>query len=114
MARNGSNMSAARTCSRSTSPRSRRSRRSSGRRNSASRFRATCTRYDTGYTHYLVTVVDYSNVEKLHADRVRGCTLYPDQCNNPYVAELRGAMEYAVWQFLKRDGKVTYYAYGNA
>jgi len=71
-------------------------------------------RYDTGDSHYLVTVVDYSNVEKLHADRVRGCTLYPDQCNNPYVAELRGAMEYAVWQFLKRDGKVTYYAYGNA
>ena len=70
-------------------------------------------RYDTGDSHYLVTVVDYSNVEKLHADRVRGCTLYPDQCNNPYVAELRGAMEYAVWQFLKRDAKVTYYAYGN-
>ena len=39
--------------------------------------------------------------------------MYPDQCGNPYVAELRGAMEYAAWQFLKREAKVTYYAYGN-
>ena len=71
------------------------------------------TRYDTADSHYLVTVVDYSNVQKIHADRVRGCTLYPDQCNNPFEAELRGAMEYAAWQFFKRDAKVTYYAYGN-
>jgi len=70
-------------------------------------------RYDSADSHYLVTAVDYSGVEKMHADRVRGCTLYPDQCGNPYVAELRGAMEYAAWQFLKRDAKVTYYAYGN-
>jgi hypothetical protein len=70
-------------------------------------------RYDDGQSHYSVTVVDYSNVQKIHADRVKGCTLYPDQCGNPYVAELRGAMEYAAWSFLKRDAKVTYYAYGN-
>jgi len=62
---------------------------------------------------YSVTVVDYSNVEKIHAERVKGCTGYPDTCGNPYVAELRGAMEYAAWSFLKRDAKVTYYAYGN-
>jgi hypothetical protein len=70
-------------------------------------------RYDTADSHYSVTAVDYSNVQKIHADRVKGCTLYPDQCGNPYVAELRGAMEYAAWQFLKRDAKVTYFAYGN-
>jgi hypothetical protein len=70
-------------------------------------------RYDDGQSHYSVTVVDYSNVQKIHADRVKGCTGYPDTCGNPYVAELRGAMEYAAWSFLKRDAKVTYYAYGN-
>ena len=69
--------------------------------------------YDAGQEHYSVTVVDYSNVQQIHADRVKGCTLYPDQCGNPYVAELRGAMEYAAWGFLKRDAKVTYFAYGN-
>jgi hypothetical protein len=70
-------------------------------------------RYDDSQSHYSVTVVDYSNVQKIHADRVKGCTGYPDTCGNPYVAELRGAMEYAAWSFLKRDAKVTYYAYGN-
>ena len=70
-------------------------------------------KYDTKQEHYSVTVVDYSNVEKIHADRVKGCTGYPDTCGNPYVAELRGAMEYAAWGFLKRGGTVTYYAYGN-
>lgn len=71
-------------------------------------------RFDTArQEHYSVTVVDYSNVQKIHADRVRGCTGYPDTCGNPYMAELRGAMEYAAWGFLKRDAKVTYYAYGN-
>jgi hypothetical protein len=70
-------------------------------------------RYVKGQEHFSVTVVDYSNVQKIHADRVKGCTGYPDTCNNPYVAELRGAMEYAAWSFLKRDAKVTYYAYGN-
>lgn len=70
-------------------------------------------RYDAGGSHYSVTVVDYSNVEQIHADRVKGCTGYPDTCGNPYVAEMRGAMEYAAWGFLKRDAKVTYYAYGN-
>ena len=70
-------------------------------------------RYDDGQSHYSVTVVDYSNVQKIHADRVKGCTGYPDTCGNPYVAELRGAMDYAAWSFLKRDAKVTYYAYGN-
>lgn len=70
--------------------------------------------YDTADSHYLVTAIDYSNVQAMHAERVKGCTGYPDTCGNPYVAELRGAMEYAAWSFLKRDGvKVTYYAYGN-
>ena len=68
---------------------------------------------EDGKNRYSVTVVDYSNVQQMHADRVKGCTLYPDQCNNPYVAELRGSVDYATWNFLKKDVKVTYFAYGN-
>jgi hypothetical protein len=68
---------------------------------------------ESGGNRYSVTVVDYSGVQQIHADRVKGCTLYPDQCNNPYVAELRGAVDYATWNFLKKDPKVTYFAYGN-
>ena len=68
---------------------------------------------DEGGSRYSVTVIDYGDVQKIHAERVKGCTGYPDTCGNPYVAELRGALEYAASTFIKRDAKVTYYAYGN-
>jgi hypothetical protein len=69
--------------------------------------------YEEGPNKYSVTVVDYSDVMKIHGDRVKGCTLYPDQCNNEGPNELRGALDYAVWNFLKRDAKITYYGYAN-
>jgi len=70
--------------------------------------------YEDGRTRYSVTVIDYANVQKIHAARLNNCKAYPNLCNNPYVAELRGAMDFAAWSFLKRDAKVTYYAYGNS
>jgi hypothetical protein len=70
--------------------------------------------YEDGASRFSVTVVDYANVQKLHAERVKGCTGYPDTCGNPYAAELRGAMDYAAWSFIKKDAKVTYYAYANS
>jgi len=70
--------------------------------------------YDEGPNHYSVTVVDYNDVMRIHGDKVKGCTLYPDQCNNEGQNELRGALDYAVWNFLKRDAKVTYYGYANS
>ena len=69
---------------------------------------------EQGPSRFSVTVVDYGNVQKLHADRVKGCALYPDQCTNQGANELRGALDYAAWNFIKRDGKVTYYAYANS
>ena len=69
--------------------------------------------YDSGPNRYSVTVVDYADVEKIHAERLKGCTAYPNLCNSPWVGELRGAIDYAAWSFLKRDAKVTHYAYGN-
>lgn len=70
--------------------------------------------YDDGRSRFSVTVVDYANVQKIHAERVKGCTGYPDTCNNPYVAELRGALDYAASKFILSDSKVTYYAYANS
>ena len=70
--------------------------------------------YDDGASHYSVTVVDYGDVMKIHGDKVKGCTLYPDQCNNEGPNELRGALEYAVWNLLKRDARVTYFGYANS
>ena len=70
--------------------------------------------YQNGKTRYSVTMVDYSNIQKMHADRVRGCTAYPDQCTNQGNAELRGALDYAISNYLKRGGTITYYAYANS
>jgi hypothetical protein len=70
--------------------------------------------YQDGPSRLSVTVIDYSDVVKLHAERVKGCTAYPDQCTNQGANELRGALDYAVWNFIRRDAKVTYYAYANS
>ncbi len=69
--------------------------------------------YDQGASHYSVTVVDYGGAQTLHAARLANCDKYPNLCANPWVGELRGAMDYAVRGFLRRDAKVTDYAYNN-
>ena len=68
---------------------------------------------EAGPNRYSVTVVDYANVEKIHQERLKDCKLYPNLCNNPWVGELRGALDYAAWNFFRRDAKITHYAYYN-
>jgi hypothetical protein len=67
--------------------------------------------YEQGPNRYSVTVVDYSNVQTLHAARLANCDKYPNLCTNPWVGELRGAMDYAAGASLRRSAKVTDYAY---
>jgi hypothetical protein len=70
--------------------------------------------YEDGPSRYAVTVVDYTNIDQLHAARVKGCTGYPGTCGNRGPNERRGALDYAAWNFIKRDGRVTYYAFGDS
>ncbi|MGH9257658.1 MAG: hypothetical protein ACRD3C_24125 [Vicinamibacterales bacterium] len=69
---------------------------------------------ENGPDRYSVTVVDYSPGEQTHTDRVRNCKGYPDTCGNRWMNDLRGALDYAVSKFIQRDGKVTYYAFGDS
>ena len=69
--------------------------------------------YENGTTRYSVTVVNYADVQKIHQERLTNCQKYPNLCNNPWVGELRGALDYAAWNFLRRDAKVTHYAHYN-
>ncbi len=69
---------------------------------------------ENGPNRYSVTVIDYANVEEIHAERLEGCRAYPNLCNNPWNNELRGALDYAAFSFLQRDAKVTYYGYYSA
>ncbi len=68
---------------------------------------------EDGLYRYSVTDVDYSNDQKIHAERLANCQKYPNLCNNPWIGELRGAMDYAAYQFLKRKATVSHYAYYN-
>ena len=74
--------------------------------------------FENGPNRYSVTVVDYANVEDKHAERLEGCEAlsrsYANLCNNPWIAELEGALDYASWNILQRDGEVTHYAYYRA
>jgi hypothetical protein len=67
-----------------------------------------------GTSRYSVTVIDYADIRQIHAKRLENCDKYPNLCNNPYVGELRGAMDYAAYSFLKRAAKVLHYAYYNS
>jgi hypothetical protein len=67
-----------------------------------------------GRNRYSVTVVDYGNVEQLHAKRLEGCKAYPNLCTNPFNGELRGAIDYAAWGLMKKAARLTHYAYYNS
>ena len=70
--------------------------------------------YEDGPNRYSVTVVDYTIAEKIHTERSKNCQGNPDTCTNHWRIEVRGAIDYATWNFLQRDAKVTHYAYYNA
>ena len=62
---------------------------------------------------YSTTVVDFREIEKLHAERAATCRAAGgdgDMCGNNFRGDVTGAMEYALWNYLKRDGvKFTQY-----
>ncbi len=62
---------------------------------------------------YSTTVVDYRGVEKLHIDAVAKCRAAKgdgDSCQNDFRVDVAGAMDYAAWTFMRKDGvKTTHY-----
>jgi hypothetical protein len=72
---------------------------------------------EQGKNRYSVTVIDYTNAEKIHAERQKKCQAAGgdgDSCNNPGRADVRGAIVHAAFEFFQRDAKVTHYANYNA
>jgi hypothetical protein len=68
---------------------------------------------------YSTTVVDYRGIEKMHADRAAQCVAAKganqqdgDTCQNDFRLDVAGAVDYAVWNFLKREGvRITHYMF---
>ncbi len=73
---------------------------------------------ENGPNRYSVTVIDYADVQEIHGERLEGCQALSrsnaNLCNNPWIAELEGALDYAAWNVLQRDATVTHYAYYRA
>jgi len=70
-----------------------------------------------GSNRYSVTAIDYSSAEKMHTARAAACKAAGgdgDSCNNPGRADVRGAIVYASWSFIKRGSQVTHFANYNA
>ena len=69
-----------------------------------------------GANRYSMTAIDFTGAEKLHAERSKKCLAtgaYPDVCTDHGKGDLRGAIDFAVWGFMQRDAKITFYAYTN-
>jgi hypothetical protein len=74
--------------------------------------------HQNGQNRYSVTVVNYKDSNKLHDERRKKCLADGgdgDQCQDDAAEELRGALVYASWYFMKREGtKLTHYAHFNS
>ena len=78
--------------------------------------------YDSGPSRYSVTVIDYRDAERIHAERLKNCTpdaqslclgSEPDgaQGVGSWKYDVLAAVEFATWQFTKRGGELTYLAW---
>jgi hypothetical protein len=69
-----------------------------------------------GPNRYSITAVDFTQARKIHEERNKKCVAtdaYPDICGDRANNDLRGAIDHAVWGFMQRDAKITFYAYTN-
>jgi len=64
---------------------------------------------DQGDRRYSVTIVDYTDAERIHAER-------PDRTEasgNEWIKDVRASVAHEAWNFRKRGGEVTYDAWSD-
>jgi len=72
-----------------------------------------------GQSRYSVTVVDYTQAERILTEKAKTCPAGAEPClGGPGNAghwkdDIRGALIYASWQFMQRDAKLTSYNWHN-
>ncbi|MBI2186881.1 MAG: hypothetical protein HYU37_07115 [Acidobacteria bacterium] len=74
-----------------------------------------------GQSRYLLTVVDYSQIETILAEKAKACPAGAETCRGGggstgpgySRADYNGAIIYATWQFMQRDAKVTHFLWNN-
>jgi hypothetical protein len=71
-----------------------------------------------GQSKYSVTVVDYTQAQRILTEKAKSCPAGAEPClggpgdEGHWKADIRGAMDYATWQVLQRDAKLTLFVWG--
>ena len=66
-----------------------------------------------GRSRYSVAVVDYNQAQRILTEKAKSCPAGAEPClggpgdEGHWRADIRGAIDWATWQLLKRDAKVT-------
>lgn len=74
-----------------------------------------------GQSRYSLTVVDFSQIEKVLAEKAKRCPPGAEACRGGGSstgpgysrADYNGAVIHATWQFMQRDAKVTHFLWNN-
>ena len=74
---------------------------------------------EVGQSHYSMTVIDYSQVQRMLAEKVPSCPEGSTQCSGSEtlgagygIVDVQGAIVYASWKFMQRDATLTDYQWG--
>src|SRR5207247_2628563 len=71
-----------------------------------------------GKSRYSVTVVDYTQAQRILTEKAKSCPAGAEPClgspgdEGHWKADIRGATDYAAWQFMQRDAKLTLFVWG--
>ena len=71
-----------------------------------------------GQSRYSVTVVDYNQAQRILTEKAKTCPAGAEPClgspgdEGHWKADIRGAIDYASWQLMRRDAKLTLFVWG--
>src|SRR5207247_9338340 len=74
-------------------------------------------RASQGQSRYLVTVIDYTQAQRILTEKAKSCPAGAEPClggpgdEGHWKSDIRGAMDYAAWQLMKRDAKLTLFVW---
>jgi hypothetical protein len=72
-----------------------------------------------GQSRYSVTVVDYNQAKRILTEKAKSCPVGAEPClggpgdEGHWKSDIRGAVDWATWQIMKRDTKVTLFVWAS-
>src|SRR6266404_5360729 len=63
-----------------------------------------------GQSRYSITVVDYNQAQRILTEKAKSCPAGPGD-EGHWMSDIRGSIDWATWQIMKRDAKVTLFVW---